>query len=165
MNLSWDRAALIAGPSVNAVTYVTTSPSPLLAPPWVVTRQNIDIVDSYWPAAHGKRSIDLHDSPGLGGLAQTFDTTPGQSYLDMCSYDGNPEDETHTKVFAVSAAGMSAQFTFDTTGKSRHKMDWKKATWRFMAIEKKPTLETHTMVSNDDVTGPVVDDVGVIEVR
>src|SRR5438045_4150012 len=43
---------------------------------WVVTRACIDIVDGYWKAAHGNRSIDLHGSPGFGGIQQTFKTTP-----------------------------------------------------------------------------------------
>src|SRR5205823_13165115 len=39
---------------------------------WVVTRGQIDYIGSYWQNADGKRSLDLHGSPGFGGIKQTF---------------------------------------------------------------------------------------------
>src|SRR5262249_6080253 len=58
---------------------------------WVVTRAQIDLVGVYWPAAEGKRSLDLHGSPGLGGISQTFATTAGKTYLVTFMLAGNPE--------------------------------------------------------------------------
>lgn len=37
---------------------------------WVVTRGQIDVTQqngNEWKAAHGKRALDLHGSPGFGG--------------------------------------------------------------------------------------------------
>src|SRR5947208_3622044 len=47
---------------------------------WEVTRGQIDLVSTHWEAADGKRSIDLHGSPGYGGVKQTFKTKKGQKY-------------------------------------------------------------------------------------
>src|SRR5687767_12066155 len=50
---------------------------------WVVTRGQIDLVvqtGDEWRAADGQRSLDLHGSPGLGGVKQTIPTKAGQKY-------------------------------------------------------------------------------------
>src|SRR5262245_23902808 len=43
-------------------------------PGWVVTRGQIDVCEEQaggvWKAADGKNSLDLHGSPGLGGVKQ-----------------------------------------------------------------------------------------------
>src|SRR5437868_13034779 len=39
---------------------------------WKVTRGQIDYTGTNWRAADGKRSIDLHGSPGFGGIEQTI---------------------------------------------------------------------------------------------
>src|SRR5687768_11941336 len=39
---------------------------------WKVTRGQIDYIGTHWKHAEGKRSLDLHGSPGLGGVSQTF---------------------------------------------------------------------------------------------
>src|SRR5262245_57562389 len=44
---------------------------------WVVTRGQIDLqqeTEGQVKAAHGKRSLDLHGSPGFGGVEQAFVT-------------------------------------------------------------------------------------------
>src|SRR5262245_42740046 len=50
---------------------------------WVVTRGQIDLCQQTgeeWKAADGKRSLDLHGSPGFGGVKQTLPTKAGQKY-------------------------------------------------------------------------------------
>src|SRR5829696_4027163 len=50
---------------------------------WVVTRGQIDITQQnkdQWKAAHGKRALDLHGSPGFGGVEQSIATKPGKRY-------------------------------------------------------------------------------------
>src|SRR6516162_5240865 len=69
---------------------------------WTVTRGQIDYVGSYWKAAHGQRSIDLHGSPGYGGVAQTFATSKGQRYRVTFSLAGTPG--TGEKKMGVQAA-------------------------------------------------------------
>src|SRR5262249_24519791 len=58
---------------------------------WTVTRGQIDYIGSFWPAADGKRSLDLHGSPGFGGVSQTFPTVKGQKYRVTFALAGNPE--------------------------------------------------------------------------
>src|SRR5690242_6858015 len=64
----------------------------------------IDYVGTFWPASHGNRSLDLNGTPGVGGVAQTFDSTPNQTYhvqFDMAGhFSGLPQE------MRVSAAGQ-----------------------------------------------------------
>src|SRR5262245_28114717 len=45
-----------------------------------VTRGQIDYIGNYWQHSKGEHSLDLHGSPGIGGVSQTFKTTKGQKY-------------------------------------------------------------------------------------
>jgi choice-of-anchor C domain-containing protein len=128
---------------------------------WEVTRGQIDLVGNQWPAAEGQRSLDLHGSPGLGGIKQTFATTPGTRYKVTFSMAGNPEGSVPKKRMGVSAAGESGEFEFDATGKTVKAMGWAKKTWRFKATEKQTTLEFYTLMKEDEACGPALDDVSV----
>lgn len=130
---------------------------------WTVTRGQIDIVDSYWPGAQGNRSIDLHGSPGFGGIQQTIATKPGRSYTVTFSLAGNPDGSVPKKEIGVSAGKQKTEFTFDATGKTLKDMGWVRKTWRFTATEKETVVEFFTLMQVDDACGPVIDDVSVIE--
>lgn len=132
-------------------------------PGWVVTRGGIDVVDSYWQASQGKRTIDLHGSPGLGGIQQTFATKPGRTYKVTFSLAANPDGSFPKKSMAVAAAGKSMEFSCDATGKTRDNMGWQKKSWKFVAADKETTLELFTTSQNDESCGPVIDDVQVME--
>jgi choice-of-anchor C domain-containing protein len=131
---------------------------------WVVTRAQIDLVDAYWTAAEGKRSIDLHGSPGLGGIKQTFATQKGQKYRVTFAYAGNPEGMNPMKKMGVSAAGQKEEFTFDATGKTKEDLGWKTEKWDFKADGKETTLEFYTLMTDDVNCGPVLDNVSVVEI-
>lgn len=82
-------------------------------PDWTVTRAQVDYVITLWKPAHGARSIDLHGSPGYGGIRQTFKTKKGQRYRLTFSMAGTPKSvagEGGVKSLAVSAAGKQQQF-------------------------------------------------------
>jgi choice-of-anchor C domain-containing protein len=128
---------------------------------WVVTRGQIDLIDSYWQAARGKRSIDLHGSPGNGGISQTIKTRPGRTYKVTFRLAGNPGG-ARVKVIGVSAAGKKTSFAFDTAGKTLEKMGWVKKTWEFKATARETTLEFYTLTENDTSWGPVIDDVSLV---
>jgi choice-of-anchor C domain-containing protein len=128
---------------------------------WEVTRASIDLVGNHWPAAHGKRSLDLHGSPGLGGVKQTFATAPGTRYKVTFSMAGNPEGAVAKKRTGISAAGESGEFEFDATGKTVKALGWVKKSWRFTATEKQTTLEFYTLMKEDESCGPALDDVSV----
>src|SRR5262245_18325663 len=111
---------------------------------WTVTRGQIDYIGGYWPAADGKRSLDLNGSPGFGGVSQAFKTEKGRKYKVTFAMAGNPEGTVAKKVLTVRAAGQSKDFTFDATGKTKEEMGWKTMTWEFTADSDRTTLEIHS---------------------
>ncbi len=144
--------------------YLPLNPGDTSVKGWVVTRAQVDLVGPYWQTAHGQRSIDLHGSPGLGGIQQTFATKPGRTYLVTFSLAANPDGTVPKKQLGVAAAGKTAEFTADATGKTLKQMSWAKKSWRFTATGKQTTLEFYTLMKNDEACGPVIDEVRVVEV-
>jgi choice-of-anchor C domain-containing protein len=132
---------------------------------WVVTRGQIDITGSALPAAKGKRSVDLHGTPGFGGIKQTFVTKIGQKYRVTFALAGNPLGEQAVKVMGVRAGGQKEEFTFDTTGKSKDDLGWVTKTWDFTAVGTETTLEFHTKMTQDSFCGPKIDNVSVVAVE
>src|SRR5947207_4543188 len=64
---------------------------------WTVTRAQIDYIGNYWQHAKGEHSLDLHGSPGIGGIQQTFKTKKGQKYRVSFALAGNPEGSVEKK--------------------------------------------------------------------
>jgi choice-of-anchor C domain-containing protein len=132
---------------------------------WKVTRDQIDYSGSNWKAADGKRSIDLHGSPGFGGIQQAFKTTKGQRYRVTFAMAGTPWGKFPVNSLCVRAAGKKEVFSFDTTGKSAEDMGWVTKTWEFEATENETTIEFHTLDDEDPNCGPALDNVRVLPVR
>jgi choice-of-anchor C domain-containing protein len=128
---------------------------------WVVSRGDIDYVGSYWQPADGQRSLDLNGF-NRGGIAQTFKTTKGKKYRVTFAMAGNPNlgEEPRVKTLGISAAGKSAEFSFDTTGKVYRNMGWVTKTWEFMAVADQTTLEFYSLTGRG--CGPALDDVHVV---
>jgi len=133
---------------------------------WVVTRGQIDLYNGLWQAAHGKRSLDLHGSPGFGGVKQEFATKVGQKYRVTFSMSGHPSRGLDKVQMAVRAAGQKAVFECDMAGKTEKDMKWEKKTWEFKAVGPRTTLEFHTAMpaTADPFGGPALDDVKVVRV-
>ncbi len=129
---------------------------------WTVTRAQIDYVGSYWQAADGKRSIDLHGSPGFGGIQQIFATKKGRRYRVTFCLAGTPG--AGAKRVAVRAAGKEGEFRCDGSKTTREQMGWTTHTWLFRAVSDKTTLEFHTLETQDPERGPVLDNVSVFAV-
>lgn len=149
------------GPEVD--TWVSVNEGSNTIKGWVVTRGQIDYVNIYWVAADGKRSIDLHGSPGFGGIKQTFTTKKGQKYRVTFALAGNPEGSVAEKKLGVSAADQKEEFTFDATGKKKSDMGWVTKKWEFKADGTETTLEFYTLMTEDPSCGPTLDNVSVIE--
>jgi len=132
---------------------------------WTVTRAQIDYIGTYWQHAKGEHSLDLHGSPGIGGIAQTFKTKKGQKYRVTFALAGNPEGAVAKKKLGVKAAGKQAEFEFDTTGKTKADMGWVKKTWDFTADADETTLEFFSLMTEDEACGPCLDDVSVVEIK
>jgi choice-of-anchor C domain-containing protein len=128
---------------------------------WKVTRGQIDLIGTFWTAADGKRSIDLHGSPGYGGVEQTFKTKRGKTYrveLQLAATPGAGE-----RGIWVEAAGDKKKFEVNSGENTKEKMGWTKVNWGFTAIADETTLEIHTTEQGDDFRGPAIDDVSVRE--
>jgi choice-of-anchor C domain-containing protein len=127
---------------------------------WMVTRAQIDLI-GLGRASQGQRSVDLHGSPGYGGIEQKFKTTKGQRYRVTFALSGNPEARFKVKRIAVEAAGSTGVFTFDSTGTSWDKLRWETKSFDFDATSDETTLEIHTLEKRDPIRGPLIDDVRV----
>jgi len=145
--------------------FVPLNPGSTAITGWTVTRGQIDYVGKdHWNAADGDRSIDLHGSPGYGGIKQTFKTTKGQRYRVTFSLAGSPQCNHPIKRIAVQAAGAKEVYTFDSTGKTWEKMGWVRRSFEFNAVSDETTLEIYTLEKRDPIAGPALDDVQVTEV-
>ena len=134
---------------------------------WAVTRGQIDLqqeTDGKVKAAHGKRSLDLHGSPGFGGVKQPFVTKVGQKYRVTFSMSGNPGVGHQTVQMAVRAAGKKEVFEFDMAGVTLDDLKWEKKTWEFTAVDTTTVLEFHTAMAPmaNPFGGPLLDDVKVV---
>jgi choice-of-anchor C domain-containing protein len=138
---------------------------------WVVTRGQIDVTQedgNVWKAAHGKRALDLHGSPGFGGVEQTIATKPGKKYKVTFRMSGNPGVPEHKTVrLGVRAAGQDKEFELSMEGRAYEDLKWETQTWEFTAREKATVLELHTAMpaTANGLGGPLLDDVKVVEIN
>jgi choice-of-anchor C domain-containing protein len=146
----------------NAEAFVTLEKDSTALKGWVVGEGNIDVVDSsYWKAADGKRSLDMNGGTA-GAISQTFKTKKGKKYRVRFALAGSPGNAPAEKKLQVSAAGETAEFTFDVSGKSRTDMGWERKTWEFTAAADQTTLEFLSLTEGH--AGPALDDVVVVAV-
>src|SRR5689334_4278308 len=128
---------------------------------WKVTRGQIDLIGTFWTSADGKRSLDLHGSPGYGGVEQTIKTKKGAKYkveLQLAATPGAGE-----RGIWVEAAGDRKKFEVDSKDGTREKLNWTKVVWEFTATGDQTTLEIYTTEKGDNFQGPAIDDVSVTE--
>jgi choice-of-anchor C domain-containing protein len=137
---------------------------------WVVTRGQIDLLQEtggQGKAADGKRSLDLHGSPGFGGVKQPLVTKVGQKYRVRFSLSGNPGLGLETVQLTVRAAGHKGLFACAMAGKSAADLGWEIKTWEFTAADSITVLEFHTAMAplTNPFGGPLLDDVSVVAVE
>jgi choice-of-anchor C domain-containing protein len=115
---------------------------------WVVTRGQIDVTQqngNEWKAHHGKRALDLHGSPGFGGVEQSIATKPGKKYKVTFQMSGIPGVPEHKSVqLGVRAAGQDKEFELTMEGRTYEELKWEEQTWEFTAKEKGTVIEFHT---------------------
>ena len=97
----------------------------------------------------------------LGGIEQTFATIPGQRYLLLFDLSGNPEGGPLLKTMRVSVAGVSQDFTFDSTGQAIDALLWQPIALAFMARGMSATLSFTSLSSTPNSYGALVDNVSV----
>jgi choice-of-anchor C domain-containing protein len=128
---------------------------------WKVTRGQIDLIGTFWVSAHGSRSLDLHGSPGYGGVEQTFKTKKGTRYKLELQLAATPD--SGERGIWVEAAGEKKKFDVNSGDGTKEKLKWEKVTWEFTAVSDETTLEIYTTEKGDDLRGPVIDEVSVTE--
>ena len=141
---------------------------------WEVTRGGIDYKGTFWVASDGNRSLDLDDSPGFGGIKQTFATMMGKDYLVTFDMAGNPYrdfNDPPIKHMRVEAAGDSTDFSFDTTSHDYNNMGWVTHSWQFTADSNSTTIEFYSLDSYEGegeydgysgYCGPTLDNVSIV---
>lgn len=117
-------------------------------PGWTVSVGTVDWITNNWVSSQGTSSLDLVGSFAVGGVAQTFDTVPGTTYVVAFDLAGNPGGPPVVKPLAVTVNGVTSNFTFDTTGRSGAAMGWTRQTITFTA-----TGTSTTIAFVSDVTG------------
>jgi choice-of-anchor C domain-containing protein len=159
------------GPNPGPVT-----PLPIGSPsisPWEIAPDAVDYIGTYWVASAGSRSLDLDNTPGFGGVKQSFSTTAGWLYLVTFDMAGNPYrgyPDPLTRYMRVKAAGQSADFSFDTTGHSFGAMGWATESWEFTATGSSTTIEFYSLDAYEGnghggysgYCGPALDNVSVV---
>ena len=134
------------------LVYASPSMNSNALPGWTITSGTVDIVpNSYFQAAQGNFSVDLIGTPGIGSIAQTFATTPGDLYRLTFEFSVNPENKSKekntTKVLQVEALGangssvLASQTWQDTVGtRTRTNMEYQQKTFTFTADGTSATL-------------------------
>ncbi|MEQ8975383.1 MAG: choice-of-anchor C family protein [Coleofasciculus sp. C1-SOL-03] len=126
---------------------------------WTVINGGIDYYGTGWFAADGNRSLDLNGM--LGGVAQTFSTSPDQQYLVSFALAGHPSGLLQT--MEVAAAGQSELFSFQA-GTDLRNIGWETQSWLFTAIDTETTLEFSSLQTDYPFGGPALDNVSVTAV-
>ena len=147
--------------------YLPIKPNSIAIDDWTVTTGQVDYIGAEWKASDGKRSIDLDGTPGPGGIAQTFATVPNQRYQVTFDLAGNSllsfRDSFPIKQVRVSAAGQSADFSYDVRGRNYGNPSWQPETWTFTATGTQTTLVFSSLSPADNYLGAIIDNVAVRE--
>jgi choice-of-anchor C domain-containing protein len=138
--------------------YLPLNPGSMDINGWEVTRGQIDYVGTDWVSSDGNRSLDLNGTPGVGGVAQTFATIPGQTY--HVSFDLAGHYSGLIQYMEVNAAGQSQVFTL-LSGTDPNNLGWKGQTWDFTATAPQTTLEFRSLQPDYPYGGPALDNVVV----
>ena len=123
---------------------------------WTVVDADISYVGRKWQQAEGARSVGLLCG---GGITQTIETEPDQTYEVRFNMAGDPDATPSVKTVIVSLGAETRVFTFDTAGRSRKEMGWAARTHVFKASGKTSTLAFRSPKAQ--CSAPAVDNVRV----
>ena len=144
--------------NANVGSYLTVKAGSDDIDSWTVTTGSVDIVGSLWAATDGVRSIDL-DGVSFGGLSQAFKTTKDKTYVVTFDLAGNRYGAPMVKRLKVTAAGQSADFSYDLLHRPATKTGWATHSFQFVAKGDLTTLEFDSLDTESGYFGPVIDNV------
>lgn len=153
----------LVDPGNGAITLAMGDPS-IIGWEIFVPNATIDYVGTLWQASDGVRSVDLDGFLTAGGVQQTFATVPGWTYTVTFDLAGNPAHGPTIKPMRLSADGQSADFFFDSTGRSFSDMGYLPQTWAFVADDTTATLSFLSLTGappDGSGWGAVIDNVSV----
>lgn len=126
-------------------------------PGWDIGGAGIDHIGNLWQAAEGNQSVDL-SALNAGSISQALNgLSIGQEYTVSFNLAGNPTGDT--KFLAVSAAGITSMYSFNTAGHTLGSMGWAALTFIFVAEATTETLAFLSMTNNSG--GPALDNVSI----
>jgi choice-of-anchor C domain-containing protein len=123
---------------------------------WTVVDADISYVGRKWQNAEGARSVGLLCG---GGISQTIQTEPDQTYEVRFNMAGDPNAKPSLKTVIVSLGAETRVFTFDTANRSLTDMGWASRTHVFKASGKTSTLAFRS--PKEQCSVPAVDNVRV----
>lgn len=149
------------GPTIPASGYLPLNPGSTAIDDWVVTRGQIDLVDgtAFLSSSDGVRFLDLHGTPGSGGVLQSLSTVPGQRYL--VSFDLSRNWAAGGAAPVVTARvdvgpGVAAYDATTLAGTNQ----WRRHAFEFVAVAGTTTIELYSLEPSS-LGGPLIDDVRV----
>jgi choice-of-anchor C domain-containing protein len=118
----------------------------------------VDYIGTLWQAGEGNRSVDL-SAFAAGSLSQSVTgLTIGESYVLTFLMAGNPVGDV-IKDLRVTVGGVTADFTFDITGRTFANMGWSGRSLTFTATSTSTTLTFLSLENNP--FGPAIDNVAL----
>lgn len=128
---------------------------------WTVTQGDVDLSRGDWTSFDGSQSIDLVGY-NLGGLQQTFNTTPGSMYRLSFEYANNWVNGPGTA--QVDLIGQTTLFssTISHSNSTGSNMNWINYSTNFIANSNSTTLRFTALTKTYD-GGIVIDNVSVVQ--
>ena len=117
---------------------------------WTVVDADVSYVGQKWQHAEGARSVALLCG---GGITQTIETEPDQTYEVRFNMAGDPDAAPSLKTVIVSLGAETRVFTFDTAGRKGTDMGWASRTHVFKASAKTSTLAFRSPKDKCSVAG------------
>jgi choice-of-anchor C domain-containing protein len=131
---------------------------------WTVSVGNIDWESSPacgWTPSNGSFSLDLVGNSGIGGVSQTFNTTPGVTYTVSFDMAGNFGGPPTIKPLTVTVDGVTQNYTFDTTGATGADMGWTTHSFTFVATSTSATINFVSDIGSGNA-GAALDNVSIL---
>lgn len=151
----------VGGPACNQFNIPAGSN---FTPGWTVSVGNIDWESSPacgWTPSNGSFSLDLVGAVGIGGVSQTFNTTPGVTYTVSFDMAGNFGGPPTVKPLTVTVDGVTQSYTFDTTGHNGANMGWTTHTFTFVATSTSATINFVSDIGSGNA-GAALDNVSIL---
>ena len=148
--------------SVQTASFWTLGVGNTSLPGWSITGGSIDWIDGLWQPSNGDKSLDMNGSSPGTIVSDDFTTIVGQQYDVSFDMAGNTDGAEINRHLTLTAAGVSENFFFDTTGHSFSNMGWTTMNWSFIATNTLTQLQFSGWSLDGYSTGAALDNVVVV---